>query len=474
MGEKKDFTKSITLLLIAFFYGHLLYHGLSFAGSKNAHVVADIELPNVRSFVLDNRIRMFYIEDELPQLTIILSVGFGKLYENRNNAGISDLLVKTLLLAGSKKYPAQILHRRVERIGGSFSIHSSWEEILFTIQVLERDVNFAFDILADLILNPNLDAGFIEKAKSLLLEDVRRKKDNPDILAFEKLREIIFNGNGYGSVMRAETLEAISKKDIVKLWDKYFNAENMIIGISSSIDFKRIKNFAKNGFSNIRKGDRLSYDIDNKSISLSMREKAKRVYLVQKNIPQATIALGTIAPNVKDARLFPLRIMNYILGEASFNSRLIKEIRVRRGLSYAVQSVIRFRRNTGIFLAYSQTKNETTDLTLSLMLDNIRLMAKDPVSDEELNWTKDSIRNSYIFEFDTPLNVLNKYAFISYNELTESFLYEYIKNIDLVTKDMVFKSSKDLLKNGLIKVVVGKSKLKRKLEKFGKVIIVNP
>ena len=103
-------------------------------------------------------------------------------------------------------------------------------------------------------------------------------------------------------------------------------------------------------------------------------------------------------------------MMNYILGGGSFTSRLMREIRVKRGLSYSVQSIIRFRKNTGIFLAFAQTKYETTDSALSLLLENTGLMSEEMVTDEEIKWTNESIKNSYIFEFDTPQSILNKYS----------------------------------------------------------------
>ncbi len=468
MKTRKYFIRFIiSFLFAALVYNYLPYQNRAFAELNN-----DVNLPEVKSFDLDNGIRSFYIKDELPQLIITISIGFGKLYETGDNAGISDLLAKTLSLAGSKKYPAQKLHQTIESIGGRIGIGSSWEKTYISLRVLKRHANLAFDIASDIIQNPNLDAGILEHTRSLLLENVRRKKDNPDMLAFEKLREIIFDGNGYGSVTGKKSLKSISKEDLLKIWDKYFKADNIIIGISSSLTSKEIKGYVKSGFSNIARGKAIDYGVDLNRLSLSMKKKSKSVYLIPKDIPQATIALGTIAPTIKDTRIYSLKMMNYILGGGSFNSRLMREIRVKRGLSYAVQSVIRFRKNTGIFIAYAQTKNETTDSALSLLLENIELISKDTVSDEELKWTKESIKNSYIFEFDSPMNILNKYTFLSYNGLTDSFIEEYIKNINGVSKKMILKNGKDLFKNGLVKVIVGKRDLKSALQKYGKVIII--
>jgi predicted Zn-dependent peptidase len=170
---------------------------LNYASAQSKTIKIDnIDLPQVKSLSSKNGLRIFYIKDDMPRLIIVLSAGFGKLYESNTNAGISELLAQTLSLAGSKKYPADVLHNTIESIGGQFRVDSSYEETQIIIEVIEKYSDLAFDILRDMVLNPNMDAKIIEKARSLLLEDLRRKKDNPDMLAFEKAREIIFNSNG--------------------------------------------------------------------------------------------------------------------------------------------------------------------------------------------------------------------------------------------------------------------------------------
>ena len=111
---------------------------------------------------------------------------------------------------GQIKYPSDILHNTIERIGGVFSVQTSYEETQIIVEVIEKHADLAFDIVRDIVLNPNLDAKYIEKARSLLLEDVRRKRDDPATLAFDKAKEIIFNGNGYGAYPTEKSLNSIT------------------------------------------------------------------------------------------------------------------------------------------------------------------------------------------------------------------------------------------------------------------------
>jgi zinc protease len=459
----------------------IIAFAFSFVGLNKNNSYADsglridnLDLPKVSSVTLKNGLKIFQIADELPRLTITLSAGFGRLYETNSNAGISDMAAKVLSLAGSKKYPADVLHNTIESIGGKFAIESSYEETIIIIEVLDKYSDLAFDILEDIVKNPNLDEKIIEKARSLLLEDERRKVDNPDALAFEKAREIIFSGSGYGAVVSAKSLKAITKSDIENVLNNYFTADNMLMGISSSLDIKEIEKYTA-AFSTLKKTPEninKDYNTDIKAISASITEKSKNIYLLPKNIPQATIVAGTLAPDIKNSGMYSLTLMNDILGGSDFNSRLMLEIREKRGLAYSVQSVTRFRKKTGVFLAFAQTKNETADTSLSLLLENIDQISKSDVKDHEIKLAKDSIKNSYIFEFDSPINILKKYSFLSYNELPDSFFLDYLARIDKVTPEDIRKNTARMLTNGLIKVVVGKKELESKLSRFGKVVVI--
>lgn len=432
-----------------------------------------IEFPPVSKFLLDNGLRVFYVKDELPQLTIVVSAGFGKIYEMQNNAGISELLSRTLTIAGSKKYPGQRLHDAIDSIGGKFSITSSWESTEIVIKVLKRFKPIAFDIISDLINNPNFNESSFETARALVIEDIKRKYDDPASIAFETAREIIFNGNGYGAVPTEEKVKSYALSDMKSTWDKYFCSKNILLGVSSSLDFEEVKLSISESFTSWKAGEKVDYDNEIEDLKASLKEKTGNIYFYSKDIPQSTIVTGTIAPGISYNGNYSLVLMNYILGAGSFNSRLMKEIRVKRGLAYVVQSIIRSRYKTGVFLAFAQTDNKSVAEVMTLMLENINNMSIDHIKKEELKWAKDAINNSYIFNFDSPTSILDNYLNIEYNNLPGDYFESYLNFINLVTREDVLKESSGLFDAGLIKVIVGNDSVKSRLEKFGKIVYLN-
>lgn len=432
-----------------------------------------IKVPPVATFTLNNGLRFFVIADELPQTTIIASIGLGSLYEDSHNAGQSALLAKTLSIAGSQKYPGKSLYETIESIGGKLSIQSSWEHTLISIKVLSRFSDRAFDIIQDILINPDFNESDFNTARSLVVDEIKRKYDDPATIAFEQARSIIFNGKGYGSVATVEGVSSYNLGDIKSLWQKYVVSGNILMGINSSQGLKEIQEISRHNFSSLTEGPEVEYAVDISEVTGLLKKNADTIFLYPRDIPQATIVIGTAAPTLGYSGAYSLKVMNYILGGGSFNSRLMNEIRVKGGLAYAVQSIMRFRHRTGIFLAFAQTENKTAARVLNIMLDNISKISSARVTKQELEWAKDSISNSYIFNFDTLQNVLNNYLSIEYNDLPGDYYESYLDNISAVTPQSIKDESVKVFSQGLVKVVVGKKELADILSSTGKVVVLS-
>jgi zinc protease len=434
----------------------------------------ELSLPPVAEFELENGLKIFYIRDELPQFSVVASAGFGKLYEGRLNAGISDLLAKGLTLGGSKRYPGDRLHEAVESVGGRIAISASWETVNISIRVLERHADLALDIMADLLTDPALDERSIADAKAMMVEEISRKKDSPSTLAIEKVREIIFDGVGYGSVPREQSVNSISQAELRTAFNNHFRAGNMAIGVVGAVESAAARGRIEKALSGVARGERVAYRFDAEKAAAAVRAGTKKIYFIERPVPQATIVVGTLAPPMAAPASYSLGVMNFILGEGSFSSRLVREIRVNRGLSYVVQSVLRQRKETGVFLAFAQTNTAQSPLTLRLILENMGKIASSPVTPDELAWARQSMINSYIFEFETPLAVLEKYMTVYHMGLPFSYITEYQRNVAGVGADAVLESGKQLFSQGAVRLVLGEGALKKELEKFGEVVVVRP
>jgi len=446
-------------------------------GNTSAEPLKSIEsafvasLPEVQKHTMKNDIELLYLEDDLPVTVIYASISFGKMYETSANAGISDVLNKALSIGGTSSYPGNTLYQRLESIGGEIHISSGWETIGIEIKVLSKYSSLAFNILGDILKNPVFEDASVVYAKKLVLDKIKRDKDEPDETGVLKLREIIFGGSGYGVVPDDKSVESIDSSGLKTLWKRYVTGSNITIAVSASEKNSNVISFMEKELSGIEKGTREFYTADKEKIVSNLKSLAGNIYLIPVELEQATIYTGTLAPEIKYEGNYSLYMMNYILGGGSFSSRLMNEIRVKRGLAYSVYSLVRNRRNSGLFISFVQTRNESAGEVLSIMQENIKLMYNEPVKADELQWAKESVKNSYVFRFNTINDLLGNYLEMEYNDLNNDYFKTYLDNIYKVTAEDILIESGKMFNQGLITVVVGNRKLEKELSAYGKVII---
>ncbi len=445
---------------------------LSLSGRISGNASDSLDLPPVKVLSLDNGAKVFFVHDELPQLTIFISIGYGRLYENSQDAGLSDLVAKTISLAGSKHYPGIALHEKIDSIGGVFSVSSSNESTVISLSVLPRFREEAFAIVSDLLRYPVLEEAHFENARSLVIDGIRRRYDDPSNIAFDKTMEVLFGGNGYGAIPTAEKTGSHTLEMARSAVERYFVAKNILIGISSSLPFEEIRGDCVAHFGQLNSGEKADYTVDRSALEKSLAGNRGKIFLHVKDIPQSTVVVGTLAPDIRSRACYPLTLMNFILGEGSFNSRLMREIRVKRGMAYAVASVIRFRRNTGVFLAYAMTKNENATTVLSLLRENITGMGRMKLPEPDLKWAKSSIKNSYIFRFETPMDILGNYLEKDFYGLPDDYYERYLDRINSVSDEQVLRDSGTLFGGGFVTCVVGNEDLKDLLKGQGEVVLV--
>lgn len=442
----------------------------SFNASGKEH--QEIELPGVKRFTLENGIQGFYIEDELPRLTIIVSVSYGRMNETSDRAGLSDLVAKTLSMSGSENYPGSSAYEKIESLGGRLNIGTSWESTTISVQILSRFKEEAFTVITDLLTSPAFEEDKFESAKSQRAGEIKQRKDDPFQTAFDSLREIVFSGSGYGAVPSLEMLESFTLDDVKKTWEEQFCGSNILLGVSSSISFDEIKELSASYAGKINKGEKPETSVDYSEVSGVLKDAENKIYLYVSDIPQSTVIIGTMAPPIDRPGNYSLELMNYVLGGGSFNSRLMREIRVKRGLAYSTQSIYRPRGETGIFLAFVQTRRENTGLVLSLLTESIEDIASEGVTGEELAWAKRAISQSYVFRFDTEMRLLSNYLRIQRYGLPEDYYETYLKKLDGVSRDDIIRNSSEMFSRGVVRVVLGGRDLADDLSELGEIVII--
>ncbi len=464
MKRINNITGRLTIVVILTFCA--IY--TSWAGTDSGNAV----MPEVKNHRLDNGVTILRINDDLPKTEIYVSISYGRLYEDMGNAGMSQVIANLLMVSGSKKYPGDSAIRSIEAVGGEINVHPGWENISIDIKVLSRDAGLAFDILSDMLTNPIFTDKGVQDSGRFIYQKYMRSLDDPASRGMEKLREIIFEGKGYGAGITTGSIKSITRASVGDIWDRYVTGGNIIVSVSSSIDDESLLSMCKKSFGVVKPGKREYYTVDTEKILAGIPAKSANIYLIPAELDQATILTGVPAAAISYEGNYAIAVMDYILGGGSFGSRLMTQIRERRGLAYSVYSYVVNRYTTGFFYSFAQTRNEEVGNVLGLMNENIRLMYEQPVLEEELSWAIQSIINSYVFTFSKISQILDNYFAIEYYGLDKNYFTGYTSRISSVTPEQIMSESRKLFGNGLVTVIVGKRELEKDLSKFGKVIIV--
>jgi zinc protease len=199
-----------------------------------------------------------------------------------------------------------------------------------------------------------------------------------------------------------------------------------------------------------------------------------RILLVDTPAAQAVIAIGGYLPARNHPDLYALQTGNYILGGGSFNSRLTREIRVRRGLAYYAYSYNDFDGTLGRFLAGSGTRSLLAHRTLKLMLETIAGMRSD-ISGQELSLAQDAILNGLAFQFDSPEDAVLHAFRNRLHGMPADYLERFPERIRAMSAaDLSAAARRYLDPDELYIVVAGPAGIKEKLEEIRPVIVIKP
>lgn len=420
--------------------------------------------------------KLYYLkDDEFPVINFRMIIRRGSLHDDSDKAGLADLFARVWRRSGSKQENGSALDSYFEFIGGSLKINFDRQYGYISIQVLKKDFPDAIKKMQHLVSAPDFNASALSFEKDLALDKLQRTLDNPIQAAFRNFRHLYFQDHPYGAVVTKESIQKISLEDIRQFYRETLHAANMDWVVVGDIDLREAKtivqNFpmpAGNGRKNFAGMDLSLKNDQNKT------QGKTEIVIIDKNIPQSTIIIGGKGIRFRHEKRTDMQLLNFLLGGGGFNSRLMREIRSNRGLAYSTGSLTRSYRDFGLFLAYAQTKTESTAEVIRIMKEEISRMSKEDVGKDELIWAKESLSNKFVFQFSDYFSVVMQSYDLDYNRASGDYLSTYLKRLQGVTPDSIRQIAKAVLHLEKFPVVVvgPASRLKKELAKLGSVRVI--
>jgi|LSQX01.3.fsa_nt_gb zinc protease len=415
-----------------------------------------IEVQKPERTVLENGLTLYLMENhELPLIDAQLLVYTGSRWEPISKAGLASIVGEVIRSGGSERFPGDALDDELDNCATSIEVGIGQNQGSASISSLAENFPRALEILSDLIRQPVFPQEKIDLCKKEMSGSIlRRNDDASSICAREFSRLLKGKDSPYGHQVELATLEAISREDLVGFHAEYFQPQNMILGIWGDFKSAEMKELVQKQFGTLTKGTAPRPAIpavDEEAMA------ASGVFLIEKtDVEQSFIRLGHSGGKQSDPDYYALVIMDDILG-GGFSSRLFCSVRSDKGLAYSVGSSWGAGMDVpGIFLASGSTQLATTVQFINAVKEEIERICREEVTLEELDRSKKTYLNGFVFSFDSTGKIISRLMAYDYYGYPADTLEHFQEKIAQVTQaDVLAAARKHLKPDHLAIMVVG-------------------
>ena len=407
--------------------------------------------PQTERITLDNGLVLYALADhELPLVKITAVIRTGSMFDPPEKEGLAELTGKAMRTGGIKGMTGNDVDETLESMAAILHASVNRDSGVFSLSVMRNDREKGLDLFSRILMNPVFEAEKLSLAKELKIEELRRIADDPQKLAFREFGRLIHEGSPRGRLVTTNSINRIQREDLIRFHRLFFQPGSVMISISGDIDTKEAKTLVNRYFGNWQSSE------EKVASPPPPQPKGGRVYVLpRKDLSQSTVIFGWLAPAKKSAQFFPMEVTDFIVGSGGFRSRLFQEIRTNRGLAYSTGSFYTAKSDYGYFGAYALTKSESTLEVMSLLRGILRDIGKKPLPPKELDMTKSSILNSFIFSFTSANQIALQQLMIEYEDLPGDYLTTYLNHINTVSEEEVRKAAGRLDPEQAIILVVG-------------------
>ncbi len=349
-------------------------------------MVEKIELANGLTIVLE----------EIPFVRSI-SFGFwvknGSRNERPEENGISHF-IEHMMFKGTKNRSAKQIADETDAIGGQLNAYTSKEHTCYYTRVLDTHFDLALEILADMFFNSSFDDAEIEKERNVIIEEINMYEDTPEDLVHDILQGKTYAGNPLGSPILGtkKSIANFRHDDFIKYIKTHYSPRNTVVAIAGNFKTPEMIKKIEKYFA-----DYSSEDSDMPGFDSSY---TKAVVSAEKKIEQLHVCLAFPGIALDSDMSYALSAFNALFG-GGMSSRLFRKIREDKGLVYSIYSYSQSYVDTGLFLIYAALNPLQAGDAVKYILEEIRDVKRDDISDTQLERTKEQLKSNYVLSLES-------------------------------------------------------------------------
>lgn len=394
----------------------------------------------------------------LPMVDIEISIDAGDRYDPSNKSGLADMAAGLMNygVRGDKGVltEAQIADE-IADLGASIGVSAGGERTIMRIRSLSRkDLrDRAVQLAATMLSSPLYDAKILEREKQRSITNLLEAETKPEFVLDRRFKKSVYGNYPLGNSPSVKSVSSVSVSDLMQFHKMFYRGDRIIISIVGDVDRIQAAEIAQQLLKKIPQSGPAIAALPTLGRS-PIEGLSEREIQIPFDSQQAHIVMGMTAIARNNPDYFPLLVGNYVLGGGGFVSRLMSEVREKRGLAYSVSSYFAPGKDTGIFQAGLQTKNDQATLALEVLSSTIAKFIADGPAVSDLVAAKSNLVNGYPLRIDNNRKLLDNVSSIAWNDLPIDTMEIWTKQVEAVTLEQVTTAFQKYLAMDRMKIVI--------------------
>ena len=353
--------------------------------------------------ILDNGIKV--ITEEIPYLKSV-STGVWALTGSRDEQsqenGISHF-IEHLLFKGTERRTAFDIAKEIDSVGGTLNAFTGREYTCYYAKVIDQNLPLAIDLLSDIFLHPLIELNDVEKERMVILQEIKMVEDTPDDYIHDLFNRVYWGNHPLGLPIcgTTENVQSFNREQIYQFFKKSYPPCRIIICAAGNLKHQEVVVQVQETFGRIPKF--------NQSLERLRPDSVSTTNIRKRDLEQVHICLGTRGLPYNHSLRFTSYVLNTILG-GGMSSMLFQEIRENRGLAYSVYSYLPAYIDTGLFVVYAGTSEESYQEVIDLILKQFKRLTKEAFKNGELETAKEHLKGNLLLSLESSDSLMTRLA----------------------------------------------------------------
>ncbi len=401
-----------------------------------------------------NGAQVFFVANrDLPMLDVSVDFPAGSAFGTRGKSGLAAL-TQSLLRLGAGGLAEDEIARRMADVGAQLAGRFDSDRAGLSLRTLSStgEMKEALDLLARVLQRPEFPAAVLEREKTRIIGAIREADTKPEVIASMTFNELIYGDHPYGlrSSGEADTVAVLTREDLVGFYRRHYTADRAVVAIMGNVSRREAEVIA----------EQLTGELPRSGVPASLPDVPRltraETRVIAHPASQSHVLVG--APGIRraDPDYFPLFVGNYILGGGGFASRILEEVRQKRGLAYSAYSYFSPTKQPGPFVMGLQTRKDQAGEAIAVVRSTLNdFIAKGPTANE-LKEAKQNIGGGFPLRIDSNRKILDYLGVIGFYGLPLTYLDDFVPNIEKVTlADIRNAFARHVDPERLVTVIVG-------------------